>query len=43
VRVDAERSVVRGRRQALERAVGNLLENAAKFDPAGSDAASPSS
>jgi two-component system sensor histidine kinase MprB len=35
VRVDADGSVVRGRRQALERAVGNLLENAAKFDGAG--------
>ena len=32
VAVDADGSVVRGRRQALERAVGNLLENAAKFD-----------
>ncbi len=32
VRVDADGSVVRGRRQGLERAVGNLLENAAKFD-----------
>jgi two-component system sensor histidine kinase MprB len=30
-------SVVRGRRQALERAVGNLLENAAKFDDAGQE------
>jgi two-component system, OmpR family, sensor histidine kinase MprB len=35
VRVDADGSVVRGRRQGLERAVGNLLENAAKFDVAG--------
>jgi two-component system sensor histidine kinase MprB len=40
VRVDADRSVAR-RRQALERGVGNLPENAAKFDPAGSDAAGP--
>jgi two-component system, OmpR family, sensor histidine kinase MprB len=39
VRVDADGSVVRGRRQGLERAVGNLLENAAKFDPGGSDTA----
>ena len=31
IRIDADASVVRGRRQALERAVGNLLENAAKF------------
>jgi two-component system, OmpR family, sensor histidine kinase MprB len=31
-RVEAEHTVVRGRRQGLERAVGNLLENAAKFD-----------
>ncbi|MFF5187701.1 ATP-binding protein [Streptomyces sp. NPDC000345] len=37
VHVDADGSVVRGRPQALERAVGNLLENAAKFDPAGGD------
>ena len=29
---DADGSVVRGHRQGLERAVGNLLENAAKFD-----------
>ena len=38
LRVDTERStgsVVRGRRQGLERAVGNLLENAAKFAPDG--------
>ena len=34
IRVDADDSVVRGGRQALERAVGNLLEYAAKFDPA---------
>ncbi|MCD2195775.1 HAMP domain-containing histidine kinase [Actinomycetospora endophytica] len=33
--VDADESVVRGRRQGLERAVGNLLENAAKFDESG--------
>jgi two-component system, OmpR family, sensor histidine kinase MprB len=33
--VDADDSVVRGRRQALERAVGNLVENAAKFDGSG--------
>lgn len=32
VRVDADDSVVRGGRAGLERAVGNLLENAAKFD-----------
>jgi two-component system sensor histidine kinase MprB len=32
VRVEGEHTVVRGRRQGLERAVGNLLENAAKFD-----------
>jgi two-component system sensor histidine kinase MprB len=31
VTVDADASVVRGRRAALERAVGNLVENAAKF------------
>ena len=30
--LDADGSVVRGRRQGLERAVGNLLENAVKFD-----------
>jgi two-component system, OmpR family, sensor histidine kinase MprB len=28
---------VRGQRQGLDRAVGNLLENAAKFDPEGTD------
>jgi len=32
VRVEAEHTVVRGRRRGLERAIGNLLENAAKFD-----------
>ncbi|WP_327698221.1 HAMP domain-containing sensor histidine kinase [Streptomyces sp. NBC_00459] len=36
VLLDVDDSVIRGRRQGLERAVGNLLENAAKFD-AGSD------
>lgn len=33
VHIDADGSVVQGRPQGLERAVGNLLENAAKFDP----------
>ncbi|GAA0896860.1 HAMP domain-containing sensor histidine kinase [Pseudonocardia zijingensis] len=33
--VDSDGTRVRGRRQALERAVGNLLENAAKFDTSG--------
>jgi two-component system sensor histidine kinase MprB len=37
VRVEADGSVVRGHRQGLERAVGNLVENAAKFDPGRSD------
>jgi two-component system, OmpR family, sensor histidine kinase MprB len=37
VRVDADGSVARGRRQGLERAVGNLLENAAKFDGNGDE------
>ena len=32
IRVDADDIWVLGRRQGLERAVGNLLENAAKFD-----------
>jgi two-component system sensor histidine kinase MprB len=32
IRVDADDSTVRGRRHGLERAIGNLLENAAKFD-----------
>lgn len=36
VRVDADGdTTVLGRRQGLERAVGNLLENAVKFDPDG--------
>jgi two-component system sensor histidine kinase MprB len=35
VLVEAGSSVVRGRRAGLERAVGNLLENAAKFAPDG--------
>ncbi|MER5217118.1 HAMP domain-containing sensor histidine kinase [Streptomyces sp. NPDC002838] len=38
VHIDADDSVVHGRRHGLERAVGNLLGNAAKFD---SDAAEP--
>jgi two-component system sensor histidine kinase MprB len=37
VRVDADASMVRGGRQALERAVSNLLENAAKFDRDGAE------
>ncbi|WP_327319997.1 sensor histidine kinase [Streptomyces sp. NBC_01235] len=37
VHVDADDSVVRGRPQGLERALGNLLENAAKFDPDGDE------
>ena len=37
VRVDTDGSVVSGRRQGLERAVGNLLENAAKFDAEGTE------
>lgn len=32
----AHPTVVRGRRHAIERAVSNLVENAVKFDPAGS-------
>jgi len=35
VRVDADASTVIGRPQALERAVSNLLDNAAKFDDSG--------
>jgi two-component system, OmpR family, sensor histidine kinase MprB len=34
-RVDAEETTVEGVRPALERAVGNLLDNAAKWSPAG--------
>jgi two-component system sensor histidine kinase MprB len=37
VHIVTDGSVVHGRRQALERAVGNLLENAAKFDGDGRD------
>lgn len=37
VLLDVDDSIVRGRRQRLERAMGNLLENAAKFDPDGDD------
>ncbi|WP_328505769.1 sensor histidine kinase [Streptomyces sp. NBC_00391] len=37
VLLDADDRVVRGRRQALDRAVSNLLENAAKFDGDGED------
>ncbi|RVX43740.1 two-component system sensor histidine kinase MprB [Nonomuraea polychroma] len=37
VRIDADDSVVRGRRQRLERAISNLLENAAKFDDDGTE------
>jgi two-component system sensor histidine kinase MprB len=37
VRLDVDGSVVRGRRQGIERAIGNLLENAAKFDRDGSE------
>ena len=33
--VDADASVVLGRPPALERAISNLLDNAAKFDPSG--------
>ncbi|HEY0813465.1 MAG TPA: HAMP domain-containing sensor histidine kinase [Pseudonocardia sp.] len=36
IAVHADATVVRGRDQALERAAGNLLENAAKFDRNGS-------
>ncbi|MBO1415648.1 HAMP domain-containing protein [Streptomyces sp. FH025] len=35
IAVDADDTVVTARPDALARAVGNLLENAAKFDPAG--------
>jgi len=37
VHIDADDTVVHGRPQGLERAVGNLLENAAKFDRDGLD------
>ncbi len=37
IRVDADGSAILGRRQAVERAVGNLLENAAKFDRDGTE------
>jgi two-component system sensor histidine kinase MprB len=37
VLLDADHCVVRGRRQALDRAVSNLLENAAKFDGDGDE------
>jgi two-component system sensor histidine kinase MprB len=37
ITVDADGSRVRGRREALERAVGNLLENAVKFDADGTE------
>ncbi|MGP3962199.1 HAMP domain-containing sensor histidine kinase [Nonomuraea sp. 3N208] len=37
VRIDADGSLVRGRRQRLERAISNLLENAAKFDGDGTE------
>ncbi|MFD9396968.1 ATP-binding protein [Streptomyces sp. NPDC060000] len=37
VHVDADGCVVRGSSQGLERAVGNLLENAAKFDTDGGE------
>ncbi len=35
INVDADASVVTGQQAALERAVGNLVDNAIKFDPAG--------
>jgi two-component system sensor histidine kinase MprB len=37
VHIDSDGSVVHGQRQGLERAVGNLLENATKFDGDGKD------
>lgn len=37
VHVDADGVAVRGRPQALDRAIGNLLENAAKFDAGGAE------
>ncbi len=35
IHIEGDALQVRGQRQGLERAVGNLLENAAKFDPDG--------
>jgi two-component system, OmpR family, sensor histidine kinase MprB len=35
IHIEGDSLRVRGQRQGLERAVGNLLENAAKFDPEG--------
>jgi two-component system sensor histidine kinase MprB len=37
IRVDGPATLVRGRRSALERAIGNLVENAAKFDADGDE------
>jgi two-component system sensor histidine kinase MprB len=37
IRVEADGSVLRGQPDALQRAVWNLLENAAKFDPEGAE------
>ena len=37
IRVAGPETLVRGRRSALERAVGNLVENAAKFDAGGEE------
>jgi two-component system sensor histidine kinase MprB len=37
IRIASDGTRVRGRRHALERAVGNLLENAAKFDTGGTE------
>ncbi|MFJ4622399.1 ATP-binding protein [Streptomyces sp. NPDC088812] len=41
VHVDTDDSTVHGRPHGLERAVGNLLENAAKFDPEGGEGGEP--
>lgn len=35
IEVRADDTIVRGRPHALDRAIGNLIENAAKFDPSG--------
>lgn len=35
INVDADESTVAGQRAALERAIGNLVDNAIKFDPSG--------